>query len=62
MPQGEKKLHTSQLKCKSSFFSSFYDVFLKVRVTKYCKIQGELLPGSATASGAGSWAELTAAP
>ena len=61
-PQGEKKLHTSQLKCKISFFSSFYDVFLKVRLTKYCKIQGNLLAGSATGSGAGSWAELKATP
>ena len=33
------------LKCR------FYDVFLRVGVTKYCKLQYKMLPGSATGMG-----------
>ena len=33
-------------------------MFLRVRVTKYRKLQGNLLPGSVSASGADSWAPL----
>ena len=35
---------------KVPFKCQFYDVFLRVGVTKYCKLQYKLLPGSATAA------------
>ena len=48
--QEPRKLNTSHAKCKSSFNLLILLLFLRVGVTKYCKLQGNLLAGSVTAS------------
>ena len=47
---------------KSVVFCQFSYVFLKVGVTKHCKLQGNLLPGSVNGSAPCSWALLPTPP
>ena len=44
---------------KFFFFCSFYDVFLRVGVTKYCKIHGKVLADSVAALWYHPWAPLS---
>ena len=41
------------LKCQ------FYEAFLRVGVIKYCKLQGQMAPGSVNVSGVDPWALLS---
>ena len=45
-----QKLNTSHAKYKVPLICEFYSVFLRVGVTKYCKLQGKKLTSNATGS------------